>query len=187
MIGIMSNLIMFPPSFLIVQLFRRSRPRRTRTEMIKKAIESTKNPNHERGSRYKNYNDEKIKNDPEIPTIQEQDKKSSKKKKKGPFTFPWWCKIIAYIFSFMFSVFSVFFIVIKGISFGDEKVTKWLTSFVVSIFTSFLITQPIQVAAVSMLFVFIFRKAEELTGPDPNDDGNSINNLENPDQVKFLP
>lgn len=38
-IGIMSNLIMFPPSFLIVQLFRKSRPRRSKLDKIKKSID----------------------------------------------------------------------------------------------------------------------------------------------------
>lgn len=59
--------------------------------------------------------------------------------------FPWWCKIIAYAISFVFAVTSTFFIVVKGITFGDDKCAKWLTSFVVSIITSVLLTQPLQV------------------------------------------
>ena len=35
--------------------------------------------------------------------------------------------------------------IIKGIEFGDEKVTKWLTSLIVSFLSSILLTQPIQV------------------------------------------
>ena len=58
---------------------------------------------------------------------------------------PWWFKIVAYVLSAILARVSLFFIVVKGISFGDEKCQKWLTSFMVSILASFLITQPIQV------------------------------------------
>ena len=170
---------MFPPSFLIVQLFRRSKPRKTRTEEIRKAIQTQRK---ESISAIK-YRLQSVYYEENIEIRKSQ---SQKAKKKGPFTFPWWFKIIAYILSFMFSTVSVFFIIIKGILFGDDKVTKWLTSFVISIFTSFLITQPIQVALVSMFFVFIFTKADEMTTPDPNDDGESFNKSEQTDEVNFL-
>jgi hypothetical protein len=38
MIGLISNLIIFPPSFLLIQLFRRSRKRRTRTQTMKRYV-----------------------------------------------------------------------------------------------------------------------------------------------------
>ena len=59
--------------------------------------------------------------------------------------FPWWFKIIAYILSFSFSITSLFFIIVKGITFGDDKVRKWLTSLVISFLTSIFLTQPLQV------------------------------------------
>lgn len=74
-----------------------------------------------------------------------EENKSDIKKKKLPLTFPWWTKIIAYILSFVIMSLSIFFIIIKGIEFGDEKVFKWLTSLIVSIFTSIFLTQPVQV------------------------------------------
>ena len=86
----------------------------------------------------------------------EEDKKNKKKKnkkKKGPTKFPWWCKILAYILCFIFASVSVFFIVIKGISLGDETVQKWITSTVISLFTSVCVTQPLQV---QKLFIFLF-------------------------------
>ena len=68
-----------------------------------------------------------------------------KKKKKGEFKFPWWFKIFAYVLSFAFAGVSLFFVIVKGIEFGDEKVQKWLTSLIISFFTSLLLTQPLQV------------------------------------------
>ena len=67
------------------------------------------------------------------------------KMRKKSFLLPWWFKIIAYIVSFLFAVVCLFFIVLKGISFGDEKSLKWLTSILISFIASFLITQPLQV------------------------------------------
>ena len=98
-IGVITNLVIFPPSFLLIQMFRRS--------LNRKAIKIKKN--------------------------------------KAKLKFPWWVKIIAYILSFIICGISSFFIVVNGIQFGDEKVTKWLTSLFTSFFTSILITQPIQV------------------------------------------
>jgi hypothetical protein len=37
-IGIMSNIIMFPPAFLLVQLFRRSKRKVTRKQMLDKVL-----------------------------------------------------------------------------------------------------------------------------------------------------
>ena len=131
-IGIMTNLICFPPSFLLIQLFRRSKARTSKADDLKKNT------------------------------------KSDKKKKKKKLQFPWWFKIIAYILSIIFSAISLFFVIVKGISLGDEKVGKWLTSFLFSIFSSFVITQPIQIAAITFLLMLIFRKADDLTDFEEN-------------------
>lgn len=74
-----------------------------------------------------------------------EDWKKKKELTKKSLQFPWWCKIIAYMLSFIFAFVSLFFIVIKGISLGDIKVSKWLTSLLSSFISSVLLTQPIQV------------------------------------------
>lgn len=102
--------------------------------------------------------------------------KDNKNKKKNPFSFPWWFKIIAYMLSFIFAAVSAFFIVVKGISFGNERSTKWLTSVVISLFTSVMVTQPLQVFAITFVIVAIFRKANDSSDEeaDPEDDGGPI-------------
>ena len=102
--------------------------------------------------------------------------KDNKNKKKNPFSFPWWFKIIAYMLSFIFAAVSAFFIVVKGISFGNERSTKWLTSVVISLFTSVMVTQPLQVFAITFVIVAIFRKANDSSDEevDPLDDGGPI-------------
>ncbi|RNA19749.1 polycystic kidney disease 1-like 2 [Brachionus plicatilis] len=135
-IGIMTNLICFPPSFLLIQLFRRSKSR---------------------------------------PSKVDEPRKNTKKDKKKKLEFPWWVKIIAYFLSIVFSAVSLFLIIVKGISLGDDKVAKWLSSFVFSILTSFVITQPIQVAAITFLLVLIFRKAEDFTNFEDSSQFNEQN------------
>ena len=126
------------------------------------------------------------------------------------YTIPWWCKIIAYLLSFACMFVSIFFIVIKGIEFGDEKVRKWITSLLVSFLTSVLLTQPIQVNTVSdylpvdfvlninsllekvmlvaLFFVLILRKYNESDDfeNDHEDDGKAINKSFKSDSVSFL-
>ena len=103
-------------------------------------------------------------------------KEKTKDKKKTPLSFPWWFKIIAYLLSFIFASVSVFFIIVKGISFGNERCTKWLTSVVISLFTSVLVTQPLQVFAITFVIVAIFRKANDSSDEevDPEDNGGPI-------------
>jgi hypothetical protein len=72
---------------------------------------------------------------------------------------------------------SVFFIIVKGIEFGQEKVTKWLTSLFVSFLSSVLITQPAQVILLAVLLVLIFRRYDDKSDfeMDHEDDGRSLN------------
>lgn len=79
-----------------------------------------------------------------------KEKKHDKKKGSGG-TLPWWCKIFAYILSYLFAGISIFFIIVRGISFGNDLCTKWLTSVLISLFTSLFLTQPLQVKYSDMI------------------------------------
>lgn len=92
---------------------------------------------------------------------------------------PWWFKIFGYLMSTSIVAVCIFFIIVKGISFGDDLCRKWLTSFVISVLTSVCLTQPIQVILLSIFFVLVFRKSNEDKDMevDPADDGGPINKL----------
>jgi polycystin 1L2 len=128
-VGIMTNLIVFPPSLLLMQLFRKSKRRTNELKKIKK-----KNDEFDDITKGRDSN--------KTPSINNDSKTTDVKKS---FALPWWCKIIAYILSFIFIGVSIFFIIVQGITFGDEKVQKWLTSFMSSVLSSILLTQPIKV------------------------------------------
>ncbi len=132
-IGIMSNLIVFPPSLLLMQLFRKSKRRTNELKKIKKKNDEFDDIKKVSGTNKQSSETNGVKTN----------KKNTDAKKS--FALPWWCKIIAYILSFLFVGVSIFFIIVQGITFGDEKVQKWLTSFISSIISSILLTQPIKV------------------------------------------
>jgi hypothetical protein len=134
-VGIITNLIVFPPTLLLIQLFRRIKHRQPRIKKLKKILDE-KNLINDDGSSIDNLNENK------------------KKKKKMSLKFPWWFIFVAYILSFAFASVSLFFVVIKGLVLGDVQVTKWMTSLIISFITSILLTQPIQVI---FLICFVFK------------------------------
>jgi hypothetical protein len=102
------------------------------------------------------------------------------KKKKREITIPWWSKYFIYAATVIIMIVCLFFIIIKGIEFGDDKVRKWLTSFLLSIVSSILLTQPLQVILVALFFSVIIRKYddEDDIGSDHNDNGDPFNQCE---------
>ena len=83
-----------------------------------------------------------------------QRKKSLLKRIKY-YKFPWWFKLVVYILSFGMAAVSIFFIIVKGIEFGDEKVQKWLSAIIVSLICSILLTQPIKVINIKLILLMI--------------------------------
>ncbi|CAF1253004.1 unnamed protein product [Adineta steineri] len=137
-IGIMVELFSLVPSIFIVQFFRRIRPRR-QISPLRQVLEKIRS----------------------LPPTNSRDK-TIIKNKKSQFTFPWWCLFIAYTLSFMIIAVSIFFIIVKGIIFGDLKTQKWLTSVLTGFFSSIILTQPIKILGLAVFFTLFCR--------NPNDD-----------------
>ncbi|CAF1004007.1 unnamed protein product [Adineta steineri] len=136
-IGIMVELFTFIPSLLIVQFFRRIQPRRqvSRLREALYQIQSSRKSSSE-----------------DIPAI---------KKKKSLITFPWWCLFIAYGVSMIIIVISIFFIIVRGIEFGDVKTQQWLTSVLTGFFSSVIFTQPIKIICLAIFFICFCRNSED--------------------------
>jgi polycystin 1L2 len=124
-IGVITNLIVFPPTLLLVQIFRRTKRRNTRISKIKSLL------------KLNNLGDNNLQNKVSV--------KKGFKQTISDFKLPWWFKIIAYMLSFVFAGVCLFFIIVQGITFGNEKCESWLTSLIISFLTSIFLTQPIQV------------------------------------------
>jgi hypothetical protein len=58
---------------------------------------------------------------------------------------------------------SLFFIIVQGITMGDEKVKKWLASFMISICMSVFLTKPIHIVLTTFLLILICRKSKDET------------------------
>ena len=163
-IGIVTNLITFPPTLLLVYLFRNSRQKTTTLRKLEKKITKDQNKELKFDDLHQNKN-AKI-------------EKKIKKKAKG---LPWWCKIIAYILSAIFMTVCIFFIIIQGINLGDEKVKKWLTSFITSILSSILLTQPVKIILTALVVILICRKSNDASDVehDSVEDDSSYENKRN--------
>ena len=84
----MTNLFTLPPSILILQLFRRSRKRQTKSSKLRELL------NQKFGK---------------------SQRKNESFLTKSKLTFPWWFKIFAYAVSFACMGVSIAFIIFKGI------------------------------------------------------------------------
>jgi hypothetical protein len=148
--GVLIDALTFVPCFILVEIFRRVRPKLTRSDLIKKSIGSNLNN--------RNYFENTIIN-------------------KKEMSFSWQMKIFVYILSFLIVATCIFFIIVKGIEFGDDKVEKWLITFIVSIISSIFLTQPLQVVFIALFISFVFRKYndENDIGVDPKDNGRPFN------------
>lgn len=67
------------------------------------------------------------------------------KNKKKKCELPWWFVVIGWILLFLTVLVSAAFVTFYGIMFQDIKCKKWITSMLISFFTSVFFTQPIKV------------------------------------------
>ncbi|UJR16137.1 hypothetical protein I4U23_003048 [Adineta vaga] len=137
-IGIIVELLVFVPSLLLVQLFRRIQPQRNHQQRISPL----------RQTLYKIKQHTTL--DTTVPIEQ---------KKKSKLSFPWWFLFIAYGLSFLLAVISIFLIIVRGIEFGDLKTQKWLTSLLSGFFSSILLIEPIKILLLAIFFACFIRKS----------------------------
>lgn len=162
----MSNIIVFPVSFLIILIFRKSRPRNKRPSRVAKAL------NEEQSSKpvasvFDVHPTWKSSNEPSCVTpsklleggrpetaitragtslsVVDFADSNGKKKKKKSCDLPWGFVIIGWILLWAATLVSAAFVTFYGVMFQDVKCKKWITSMLISFFTSIFITQPLKV------------------------------------------
>ncbi|CAF1313923.1 unnamed protein product [Adineta ricciae] len=157
-IGVIVELLTFLPSIFLVQFFRRIEPKRLQQQLspLRQAIYKIRPDN----------------------TIVE-----SNRKKRSRMTFPWWCLFIAYALSFIIVAVSMFFVIVRGIEFGDVKTQKWLTSLLTGFLSSIVLIQPAKIIGLAIIFALFIRntnkdqQAAEFIDDD-NEDHPHLNNDE---------
>jgi hypothetical protein len=55
----------------------------------------------------------------------------------------------------------MFFIIVRGIEFGDLKTQKWLTSILTGFFSSIFLTQPIKIICLAIFFACFCRNSHD--------------------------
>lgn len=119
-----SDILLFVPSVLLILFFRRIRRYRPLYQI---------SPIFQVLSQFRST------------TISTTNHVRKTKKKKNAVSFPWWCLFIAYGLSFLIISISILLIIARGIEFGDVKIQQWLGSLMINFFTSVLLSQPIKV------------------------------------------
>ncbi|KAI8504762.1 hypothetical protein Bbelb_178800 [Branchiostoma belcheri] len=93
-----------------------------------------------------------------------------KKKTKKAFLLPWWCVYIGWFLVFSSCFVSAFFTILYGFEYGRQKAEAWLFTFLTSFFFDLVITQPIKILLLGIVFALIIKKIDtsgEEVAPTP--------------------
>jgi hypothetical protein len=112
------------PSLLLVQLFRRTRPKPIRGNQVSAVHQTLIQMNVE---------------------TNKLNRTTNKNSSRQECTLPWWFFFIGYALSFVIVLTRIFFIIVRGIEFGDQKTQAWLTTLIIGFFSSILFLQPLKV------------------------------------------
>ncbi|KAF8772030.1 Polycystic kidney disease protein 1-like 2 [Argiope bruennichi] len=164
-VGLMSNLIVFPPSFVMIILFRKSRARELRPSHVNVALEKQ----YEKWRKtYGLSMDRKLSKMPATemrrprPSVDEEAHSGRPSKKKC--LLPWWCAHLSWCLVILSVASSVFFLWAYGLQFGNIRTGKWLTSMVISLLSSVLLTEPLKIFLIAIIMACL------CGNPDVDDD-----------------
>ena len=162
--GLLINLITFPFVFLVVFLFKFSKPSKLRSNTVEKSLKEGKEVDTEESDDEDDgtESDEGSMGMAEDSDIADEDIKSMTSHDssrtvssveslgsfvtRSKFSLPHFCLYIGWFLCFAFIVLSAFFLWAYGITFGNEFILTWFTTVVISFFTSFFIFEPLKVA-----------------------------------------
>ncbi|KAK8728348.1 hypothetical protein OTU49_009244 [Cherax quadricarinatus] len=178
-IAIMTNLLRLPASFVIVYIFRKSRPRKLRRSRVELALERARLANQ-------TESDGNIKSDvtaiqppeppqrlphipSELPESQESHKKEKEKEKKKECMLPWWFNLVGWAFVAVCIGCSCFFLLMYGITFGNAKTSKWVSTLILAIFSDILIIDPVKIFFMALLLSAIC-KPDDVEEDDSEED-----------------
>nr|XP_042904172.1 uncharacterized protein LOC107445474 [Parasteatoda tepidariorum] len=151
-IGLLANLIVFPPSFIMIVLFRKSRVRKLRPSHVNIAL----------GNQYKRWRKEYgLQNSQEkskrrqTKAVELEEEVHWRNHSKKKCLLPWWCSYIGWLFVIASIACSIFFIWAYALQFGNEKTRKWLTSLVVAFFSSVFLTEPLKIFLLALVMACV--------------------------------
>ncbi|KAK3717327.1 hypothetical protein QZH41_011561, partial [Actinostola sp. cb2023] len=172
-IAITSSLVVLPINLIIMTIFRKARIKNHPGEEKTKRFFKEESQS-ETGQTIDEVQDEHIYevismgSDSEVSKESEKSKEGNNKKNNEPkksFMLPYWSIYIAYVLAFLTCAVSTTFTIFYSLTFGKEKSEGWLSAMMISFWQDVLISQPIKVLALAVIFAIIVK--------DPNkvDDG----------------
>ena len=93
--GVITNILAYIPVFFLIELFKRTSHRKSKTEKLQKLISSLSET-----KKTVNF----VSQGEKVPLI----------KRKKFIKFPWWLKIILYIISFILMTLSILMVIFRG-------------------------------------------------------------------------
>lgn len=87
--------------------------------------------------------------------------KEKKKRKKLTCSFPWWFVYIGWFFCLSTAAAAGFFTLLYGLQFDNKQQEEWLVSMFVSMFQDILISQPLKVIIIAILFALLLKKPQD--------------------------
>ncbi|XP_072050858.1 polycystin-2-like protein 2 [Amphiura filiformis] len=170
-IGVQANLIVFPVSFLVVQLFRKARARHKRKSRIELAKQHQQTVPEE-NSTHVDVSHASIRS-PSRVIVTHDDNDGNISDQQQLLVSPpstgcyvrWWAIYIAWIIAVVAILSATVITVFYGIQFGNETTKKWFTSVTVAFCTGVFITQPLQAIAIGLFVALIIKT------PNADEDG----------------
>ncbi|XP_013393442.1 polycystic kidney disease protein 1-like 2 [Lingula anatina] len=193
-VGLIASVLVVPPTFIMLEVFRRSRPRKTdksifpykadkwavarkalvpeeKDEKMFKAVENVLAIHKE--AKTKDDKSDLVKAIAEFdemmrespPPPPETPAKPPNPPRK-PVRFPWWFVVFGYILAFVAVFTSAFFTLLYSLEWGATKSTNWLLALFFALGESVLVVQPLQVLLLALIMSIIMR----MPGDDETDD-----------------
>ncbi|XP_052760826.1 polycystic kidney disease protein 1-like 2 [Mya arenaria] len=82
------------------------------------------------------------------------------------FYLPWWCIYFAWTLFVVGTIVPAFFVVLYSIQWGQQKSEEWLTCFLMSMFESIILVDPVMVMMIAFVLACIFRTSRNDTNVD---------------------
>ncbi|XP_013386430.1 polycystic kidney disease protein 1-like 2 [Lingula anatina] len=179
-VGLMSSVLVVPPTLIIMEVFKRSKPRNSCTTIFPYVRDSDENESKstsaddgkfhsavqklitkEMQDKSKSKRADKgfeILVDLQMELEEEEKTKSKEKKiRKKPIRFPWWSVVFGYVLAFLAVATSAFFVLLYSLEWGPEKSTNWLISLFFSFSQSIILVQPLKVLLAAVLMACLLR------------------------------
>eukprot|EP00111_Clytia_hemisphaerica_P004036 TCONS_00011552-protein len=154
MIGIQSSIIIIPPSVIIVEIFRRLKPKKKQKVKEMEVVEIAGDESY----LDKEENEDEMNNSMVFLKNDQNTKKKEKKKESKPFMLPHGFKYVAYFVVFASVSSSATVCFFYSMMWGPRRSNEWLVSMFTGFFQSVIVIQPVKAVFVAVLFAAILRK-----------------------------